>query len=122
MLSLYAIAHDYDGMLRWAYNSWPARPEYDSRFRRWASGDTYIVYPDARSSVRFERLIDGVEFYEKVRTLRAKYSDKAELLQPFEDKLAEIKSLDFNDMSYDWTSYLKSVNVILNDVSKQLAE
>ena len=122
LLSLYAIAHDYDGMLRWAYNSWPARPEYDSRFRRWASGDTYIVYPDARSSVRFERLIDGVEFYEKVRTLRAKYADKAEMLQPFEDKLAEMKSLDFNDMSYDWTSYLKSVNAILNDVSKQLAE
>ena len=55
LLCAYAIAHDYDGMLRWAYNSWPAHPELDSRFRYWASGDTYIVYPGARSSVRIER-------------------------------------------------------------------
>ena len=49
LLILYALAHDYDGMLRWAYNSWPARPEYDSRFRRWASGDTFFIYPHARN-------------------------------------------------------------------------
>jgi hypothetical protein len=27
-----------------------------SRFIRWPSGDTYFVYPDAQSSIRFERL------------------------------------------------------------------
>jgi hypothetical protein len=122
LLSLYAIAHDYDGMLRWAYNSWPARPEYDSRFRRWASGDTYIVYPDARSSVRFERLIDGIELYEKVRTLRAKYADKAEVLAPIEAKLNEVKTLNINDAKYDWRGFLAEINKVLNEVSKQLAE
>ena len=122
MLCLYAIAHDYDGMLRWAYNSWPARPEYDSRFRRWASGDTYMVYPGARSSVRFERLVDGVEIYEKVRTLRAKYSDKAEALQPVEAKLAEMRAMDFNDASLNWTAFLAETNKVLNDVAQQLAE
>ena len=122
LLSLYAIAHDYDGMLRWAYNSWPARPEYDSRFRRWASGDTYIVYPDARSSVRFERLIDGIELYEKVRTLRAKYADKAEVLAPIEAKLNEVKTLNINDAKYDWRGFLAETNKVLNEVSKQLAE
>lgn len=122
LLSLYAIAHDYDGMLRWAYNSWPARPEYDSRFRRWASGDTYIVYPGARSSVRFERLIDGVELYEKVRTLRAKYADKAEVLAPMEAKLAEVRALNINDMKYDWMSFLAETNKVVNEAAKQLAE
>ena len=122
MLCLYAIAHDYDGMLRWAYNSWPARPEYDSRFRRWASGDTYMVYPGARSSVRFERLVDGVEIYEKVRTLRAKYADKAEALQPVEAKLAEMRAMDFNDASLNWTAFLAETNKVLNDVAQQLAE
>ena len=122
LLCLYALAHDYDGMLRWAYNSWPARPEYDSRFRRWASGDTYIVYPDARSSVRFERLIDGVELYEKVHALRAKYADKAEILAPVEAKLAEVRALNVNDFSYDWTSFLAETNKVVNEAAKQLAE
>ncbi len=122
LLCLYAIAHDYDGMLRWAYNSWPARPEYDSRFRRWASGDTYIVYPDARSSVRFERLIDGIELYEKVRTLRAKYAGKAEVLAPVEAKLAEMRAMNFNDASLEWRAFLAATNKALNDAVKQVVE
>ena len=122
LLCVYGIAHDYDGMLRWAYNSWPSRPEYDSRFRRWASGDTYMVYPGARSSVRWERLIDGVEFSEKVRTLRAKYADKAEALQPIEDKLAELRKANVNDPSFDWAGFLVEANKTLNTISKQLAE
>ena len=122
LLCLYAIAHDYDGMLRWAYNSWPANPQYDSRFRYWASGDTYIVYPGARSSVRFERLIDGVELYEKVRTLRAKYADKAEALVAVEAELAKMRALNLNDRSYDWTTFLAEVNKVVNSTAKQLAE
>lgn len=122
LLCVYGIAHDYDGMLRWAYNSWPARPEYDSRFRYWASGDTFIAYPGARSSVRFERLIDGVEFSEKVRTLRAKYADKAEALQPLEAKLAEVRGLNINDAKYDWRSFLAEANKVLNEVAAKLAE
>jgi hypothetical protein len=109
-------------MLRWAYNSWPARPEYDSRFRRWASGDTFIVYPGARSSLRFERLIDGVEFNEKVRALRTKYADKADALKPIEDKLAEVRSLNINDMNYNWSAFLVEANKVLNETAKQLAE
>jgi hypothetical protein len=122
LLCLYALAHDYDGMLRWAYNSWPARPEYDSRFRRWASGDTYIVYPDARSSVRFERTIDGVELYEKVNTLRKKYAANGEALAPIEAKLAEVRALNLNDASYDWRSLMAEINKLVNDAAQQLAE
>ena len=42
----------------------------DSRFTAWAAGDTYILYPDGRSSTRFERLIEGIQAYEKIRILR----------------------------------------------------
>ena len=122
LLCLYALAHDYDGMLRWAYNSWPARPEYDSRFRRWASGDTYMVYPDARSSIRFERTIDGVELYEKVKTLRAKYGAENEALAPIEAKLAEVRALKLNDASYDWRSLMAEINNLVNEVANQLGE
>jgi hypothetical protein len=58
-----------DGYLRWAYNSWPLEPLLDSRFRTWSSGDTYIVYPGNRTSIRFERFRDGIEEFEKVKSL-----------------------------------------------------
>lgn len=122
LLSVYGIAYDYDGMLRWSYNSWPAHPTYDSRFRYWASGDTYIVYPGARSSMRFERLIDGIEFTEKVRTLRAKYGENNPALKPLEEKLAQLKSLNINDMSYNWRDYISAVETTLHNLSKSLAE
>ncbi|MEE4214765.1 MAG: DUF4091 domain-containing protein [Bacteroidales bacterium] len=69
-LGWFAAAMDFDGFLRWAYNSWPEKPLYDSRFIRWPSGDTYLVYPDARSSIRFERLIEGIQDYEKISILK----------------------------------------------------
>ena len=124
LLCLYALAHDYDGMLRWAYNSWPARPEYDSRFRYWASGDTYIVYPGARSSVRFERTVDGVELYEKVHALRAKYTTKSakKVLAPIEAKLAEMRARNLNDASLNWIEFLAEVNNAVNEAAKKLAK
>ena len=67
----YAVANDYDGFLRWAYNSWTENPLRDSRFRTWPAGDTYVVYPGGRSSIRFERLREGIQDAEKIRVLRA---------------------------------------------------
>lgn len=71
-LGWHAMAGDYDGYLRWAYNSWTEDPLRDSRFRTWAGGDCYLVYPGNRSSIRLERLIEGVQDYEKIRILREK--------------------------------------------------
>lgn len=61
------IARRSDGFLRWAYNCWPEDPLADSRYDRYASGDCFLVYPGNRSSVRFERLVDGIQQYEKIR-------------------------------------------------------
>ena len=33
-------------------------------------GDTYFIYPDGRSSVRYERFAEGVQLSEKIRLLR----------------------------------------------------
>lgn len=62
-------ARKSDGYLRWAYNSWPLQPLLDSRFRSWASGDTYLVYPGNRTSLRFEHLVEGIQAFEKTRLL-----------------------------------------------------
>lgn len=89
----YTMAAGFDGFLRWAYNSWVKEPLLDSRFRTWPAGDTYIVYPDARSSIRFERLIEGIQDAEKIRILRenllADNSPEAkENLQQLEDMIS----------------------------------
>jgi hypothetical protein len=59
-----------DGYLRWALNSWVKDPLLDTRFITWAAGDCYLLYPGGRTSARFERLIEGIQAYEKIRILR----------------------------------------------------
>lgn len=66
----------YDGFLRWAYNSWVGEPLTDSRFRTFPAGDTYIIYPGARSSVRFERLVEGIQDAEKISILKKEFAAK----------------------------------------------
>lgn len=69
-----AAAKNVDGYLRWSYNSWTKDPLRESRFRSFGAGDCYIVYPDARSSIRFERLIEGIQDYEKLRILQEEFA------------------------------------------------
>lgn len=69
-LGWWAAKINVDGYLRWALNSWVKDPLQDSRFISWAAGDCYILYPGGRSSTRFERLIEGIQAYEKIRILR----------------------------------------------------
>ena len=72
----YMAACGYDGFLRWAYNSWVGEPLTDSRFRTFPAGDTYIIYPGARSSVRFERLVEGIQDAEKISILKKEFAAK----------------------------------------------
>ena len=69
-LGWWAAKINEDGYLRRALNSWVKDPLQDTRFITWAAGDTYILYPGGRSSTRFERLIEGIQAYEKIRILR----------------------------------------------------
>lgn len=115
LMGWYALSCDYDGMLRWAYNSWPANPEYDSRFGNWSSGDTYLIYPYARSSIRFERLIDGIEIAEKVRILRAEGVDTDEV----EEVLDMLRAANINDPEEPWLQLLTDAREALNSVSRQ---
>lgn len=77
-ISFYSSKKHLDGYLRWAYNSWPLEPLLDSRFRTWAAGDTYLVYPGACSCIRFERLIEGVQAHEKINILRREFEKKGD--------------------------------------------
>lgn len=97
-LGWHAAAKNYTGYLRWAFNCWVKDPLQDSRFRTWAAGDTYLVYPGPRSSMRFERMIEGIQTYEKIRILKAegKGPQLEKILSTFE--LNALKAKKAGDM------------------------
>ncbi len=85
-LPIYAAKMNLDGYLHWAWCNWDEDPLTDSRYRKFGSGDTYCYYPGGRSSIRFERLIEGIHQYEKIQILREEYKNDA-------DKLATLNVL-----------------------------
>lgn len=72
---------NYDGFLRWAYNSWNKNPFESTDFVAWPSGDCFLVYPGNRSSLRFETLRDGLEDFEKITLLRQQKFGKIQQLE-----------------------------------------
>ena len=93
-ISWYTIAHGYDGFLRWAYDTWPSDVMHDARNIHWTgeAGDCFIVYPGANSSIRFEKLREGIVDFEKARILRAKAatstnSEVKKLIQQLDEHL-----------------------------------
>ena len=115
LLGWYGLACDYDGMLRWAYNSWPAEPHYDSRYGNWGSADTFLIYPFARSSIRFERIIDGIEIAEKVRTLRRLGVDTGSV----DEVLRRLLEADINNPHEPWEQILTEARAALDAVSRR---
>ena len=95
-LGWHSAAAGYDGYLRWAYNSWVKDPNVDSRFRTWRAGDCYLVYPDG-TSIRFERLIEGIQDYEKINILKKELGkDKAAKLNA---QLLKFRNIDWDKIT-----------------------
>lgn len=83
----YAAKENLDGYLRWALNSWVKDPLRDSRFYTWAAGDTYMLYPGGRTSMRFEHLIAGIQAYEKIRILKKEFANNRKVLKKLQQIL-----------------------------------
>ena len=110
----YVAGTHYDGYLRWAYNSWVKHPLHDTRFRQWPAGDTYMIYPHGRSSVRFEKLVEGIQAYEKIRILREEFTAKGDTTKLTElDTL--LRPLDFNSQyTEDFVTLIRQAQEELN--------
>jgi len=109
----YSIAANFDGFLRWAYNSWVENPLQDSRFRAWPAGDTYLVYPDNRSSIRFETLREGIQDAEKIRILREEF--KSRTMQTELDELNQlVAQFNITEKPDDLETLLKNAKASLN--------
>jgi hypothetical protein len=78
----------WSGMLK----DFTADPLNDSRFTSWPAGDTYQVYPGPLGSIRFEKLIEGIQDFEKIAILRKEYSsnNQTDKLRALEDALKTI--------------------------------
>ena len=112
-IALEALAKDLDGYLRWAYNSWTVTPEEDSRFTAWPAGDTYVIYPFSVSSIRWERLVQGIQLFEKYRILlaEAKAAGNAQRVAELEQLL---RSVDIKKISTDSEAIVKGFGDCLN--------
>lgn len=112
-IALEALAKDLDGYLRWAYNSWTEDAEKDSRFISWPAGDTYIVYPFSISSIRWERMVQGIQQFEKYKILLDEANKKGDKSQVARlEKL--LKSIDLKKIS---TESAKMVNGFRNGLN-----
>ena len=113
-IALEALAKDLDGYLRWAYNSWTIVPEEDSRFTAWPAGDTYVIYPFSISSVRWERLVQGIQQFEKYKILLAEAEAKGNTSRVKALKKL-LKNVDIKKISTDSE---KIVNGFRNGLNK----
>ena len=109
-LGWFVASAGYSGYLRWAYNSWVKNPCEDARFRTWRAGDCYVVYPDG-PSIRSERLIEGIQDFEKIRIVREGLDSK-------KSALLDAQLLKFRDI--DWEKVSDSEITALVDESKDL--
>ncbi|MBQ9096394.1 MAG: DUF4091 domain-containing protein [Akkermansia sp.] len=92
-LGIFAAANHLDGFLRWAYNAWNRNPLESTDFGTWPTGDCFLVYPGNRSSIRFERLRDGIEEYEKINLLREQAKESPEAAAIVDSMNARLASL-----------------------------
>jgi len=92
------LQRDFDGYLRWAFDCWNAIPSMDSRFGTWPGGDTYLIYPENETSIRFEKLREGIQTVEKIKALRTQLSQegKTEQLNKLEIELQKFSNKNIN--------------------------
>jgi hypothetical protein len=103
-LAWHASSKGLTGYLFWAFNTWVPNPLQDARWRRYPSGTLFQFYPGPRTSIRFEKLIEGIQDFEKVRILREQFIREGKtkniqkldkMLSAFElDKLKTIPAAD----------------------------
>ncbi len=116
---LHAVAGGYDGYLRWAVNSWTEDPLRDSRFRTWAAGDTYSIYPGPRSSIRFERLVEGIQDCEKIYILREELEAKGakSKLEKLNKVVAKFTPEGLSETQQSATDMVNEIHALLNELN-----
>ena len=77
------------GFLRWAYDAWVEDPLNDTTHSKFEPGDCFLIYPDektaqnpiSRSSVRLERMAEGVPDVNKLAVIKKEAPQLADQIQ-----------------------------------------
>lgn len=114
-LPVSCIANGGEGYLHWSFSNWTDDPLNDSRFFLYTPGDTYCVYPDGGSSVRLERLIEGIHIAEKIRILLTSLDEekKSVLLKALEP-FAGLEPPAFADRLRNYKELLNVISEVEN--------
>ena len=93
-----SLQRGFDGYLRWAFDCWNERPTEDTRFGSWAAGDTYLIYPENETSIRFEKLREGIQTVEKIKAIRTRLSNQGnqEHLNQLNKEIQHFSNKDIN--------------------------
>lgn len=116
-LSWFVASRKYSGLLRWTYDRWDNANPFDTRVGKSTSGDFSLVYPDAMSSIRMERLREGIQDYEKIRILRNSTltAKKTELMKELDEHLKR-----FGKERSSWSSAVNEGKALVNRISLEL--
>ena len=99
---------------------WNNNPLEDTRFHMFAPGDTYFIYPDGRSSIRYERMVEGIQMSEKIRILRSEFTKKKDgaALQLLENALLPIRTGAMNPW-YPTSTVVDRLQEAIDELSKK---
>ncbi|MDR0267571.1 glycoside hydrolase domain-containing protein [Paenibacillus sp.] len=106
----YTMRHKTDGYLRWAFDSFVEDPFETTDFKTWESGDAFQVYPGNRSSVRYERMKEGIRDAVKVKYISDRAGDLGEQLA---EAMWSMKEVGFAKDPYDGVTDPGKVNIPL---------
>ena len=117
-LPIYAAANDLSGYLHWSWMNWAEDPLKDTRFRLFGAGDTYCYYPGNRSSVRFERLVEGIHQYEKIQILKEEYKNDSEKMATLNNLLGRFVSSSIS--GEQCAKYVNDLEDFLNGIEVEI--
>lgn len=124
-LGWFAAAKGYGGLLRWAFNSWVRDPFEDTSYGNWPAGDCFVIYPGPRSSIRFERLREGIQDYEKIRIVRADLAKLGDTARPQLDELDQaLAGFNYPDVGDDeaLAARVRKAKQVLLQLSRRATE
>jgi len=114
-----AAANRYTGLLRWALCSYTVDPLKTTDYprRSWPTGDCFLIYPGPRSSIRFERLREGIQDYEKIRLLREALVKRGDAGKP---GLAKLQAILKTVVNRDHTNVVIKAKKALEALSREV--
>ncbi|NQT27245.1 DUF4091 domain-containing protein [candidate division KSB1 bacterium] len=118
-LGWYAASKRYTGLLRWALCSYTEDPLRTTDYprRSWPTGDCFLIYPGPRSSIRFERLREGIQDYEKIRVLRETFEKQGEYGKAH---LASLNAILQTIKNSDHTKVVNNAKTALTELARKI--